>query len=178
MKKFAGIIAAAIIGSLFSAGTASAATASLTAADNTCYTYKTSERSFAKKNNTARANAGIGKLSIDPELSRVAKLHTKEMVNAASGSIGGDDLFHSTSAQLTKRVTGGWTLLGENVGIGSSVSSLHSAFMNSSLHKANMMNGDFKHVGVGVITKGDRMWVTVIFSAGADPSTSLSMPNC
>jgi uncharacterized protein YkwD len=171
VKKFAGIIAAAIIGSIFSAGTASAATASLTAADNSCYTYKTSERSFAKKNNTARANAGIGKLSLDPELSRVAKLHTKEMANA-------DDLFHSTSTQLTRRVTGGWTLLGENVGVGSSVSSLHSAFMNSPLHKANMMNANFKHVGVGTITKGDRMWVTVIFSAGSDPGTSLSMPNC
>lgn len=176
-KKFAGIIAAAIIGSLFSAGTASAATASLTA-DNSCYGYKASERAFAKKNNTARANAGLGKLSLDPELSRVAKLHTKEMVNAASGSIGGDDLFHTSSAQLTRRVTGAWTLLGENVGVGGSVSSLNTAFLNSPLHKANMMNASFKHVGVGVITAKGSMWVTVVFSAGADPGTSLSMPNC
>ena len=174
-KTFAGIIGAAIVASLLSPGVASAATI---AADNTCWDYKDSERGFAKKNNTVRAAAGLGKLSIDPELSRVAKLHTKEMVKAASGSIGGDDLFHSTSDQLKRRITGKWTLIGENVGVGGSVASLHTAFMNSPLHRANMMNANFKHVGVGVITEGDRMWVTVIFSAGGDPSTSLRMPSC
>lgn len=153
-------------------------TASASVADSKCWNYKTSERAFAKKNNAARVNAGIGKLSLDPELSRVAMKHTKEMVSASDGDPGADDLFHSTAEQLKRRVTGQWTLLGENVGVGGSVSSLHGAFMDSPLHRANMMNAAFKHVGVGVIKKGDEMFVTVIFSAGGDPGTSLSMPKC
>ena len=168
------IAGAAITGALFLPSTASARVA----ADNQCWDYKTSERAFAKKNNTARVNAGLGKLRLDPELSRVAVKHTKEMVQAADGSIGADDLFHSTTDQLKRRITGDWTLIGENVGVGGTVGSLHEAFMNSPLHKANMLNGAFKHVGVGVAKKGDKMWVTVIFSAGGDPGTSLSMPKC
>lgn len=175
MKKFAVILAAALIGSLLSPAVAGAGTV---AADSDCWTYKSSERAFAKKNNTARVDKGLGRLSIDPELSRVAKLHTREMVKAASGSIGGDDLFHSTSEQLRRRVNGKWTLLGENVGVGGGVSSLHTAFMNSPVHRANMLNSDFDHIGVGVVNAKGRMWVTVLFSAGGDPDTSLSMPRC
>lgn len=174
-KGLAGLIAStAIAAALFIPTTASASVS----ADNQCWNYKTSEKSFAKKNNAARVDAGLGKLSLDPELSRVATKHTKEMVSAADSSFGADDLFHSTSEQLKRRITGDWTLIGENVGVGGSVSSLHGAFLDSPLHRANMMNASFKHVGVGVIKKGDTMFVTVIFSAGGDPGTSLSMPKC
>lgn len=176
----AAVVVAAVAGALVLPSVATAATveSASSSGDSACWKYKTSERSFAKKNNAARSDIGIGKLSLDPELSRVAIKHTKEMVNAASGEIGGDDLFHSTSTQLKKRVTGDWTLLGENVGLGGTVSSLHEAFMNSTLHRANMLNPSFKHIGVGVVKKDGRIWVTVMFSAGGDPGTSLRMPRC
>ncbi|MGI8408167.1 MAG: CAP domain-containing protein [Actinomycetota bacterium] len=174
------LLGAAIAGalSLPSAATATTVESASSSGDNTCWNYKTSERSFAKKNNAARAAIALGKLSLDPELSRVAIKHTQEMIKAASGEIGGDDLFHSTATQLRNRVTGDWTLLGENVGVGGTVSSLHEAFMNSPLHRANMLNPTFKHIGVGVIKKDNRIWVTVMFSAGGDPGTSLRMPRC
>lgn len=168
-KKFAGIIAAAIIGSLLVPGIASAATASASG-NNSCWDYKDSERAFARKANKERTDKGEGKLKLDPELSKVALKHTKEMVAA-------DSLFHTSSDQLRARVKN-WSLLGENVGVGSSVSSLHTAFMNSPAHAANILNANFGHQGVGVVKKGDRMWVTVIFSSDENPNTTLSMPNC
>lgn len=174
IKRLAGIVAATIIATLLSPGLASAAPAS----DNSCWDYDGTERAFAKNNNAERSGKGARKLSLDPELSRVAMQHTKAMVKAASGSIDGDDLFHSTPRQLKKRVTGDWSSLGENVGVGGSVSSLHKAFMASPTHRDNMLNPAYDQVGVGVITQGDHVWVTVLFSSGGEPGTSLRMPSC
>lgn len=142
----------------------------LGADDNRCWTYKDSERGFARRINSERTIEGVGKLSLDPELSKVALKHTWEMVRR-------DDLYHTPSDSLRRRVTN-WTILGENVGVGGSVSSLHTAFMNSPDHRDNVLYNTFQHLGIGVVKKAGRMWVTVIFEAVADPGTTLSMPSC
>jgi len=65
-----------------------------------------------------------------------------------------------------------WTRIGENVGVGYSVKSIHDAFFNSSGHRANML-GDYNQVGIGVVVGGDgRIWVTVRFAKGSLPTTS------
>lgn len=138
--------------------------------DNPCWNYKPSEKGFARKMNGERVLEGLTKLSLDPELSRAARKHTQEMWQR-------DELYHTPSDKLRSRVTN-WTVIGENVGVGGTVSSLHDAFMNSPAHRDNILYTTFRHVGIGVATKNGRMWVTVIFEAIADPGTSLSMPTC
>jgi uncharacterized protein YkwD len=139
--------------------------------DNQCWHYRKKERRFTRKMNAARDDSNKQKLRLDPEISKVARKHTREMIKAAT-------LHHTPSTTLARRVTK-WTVLGENVGVGGSVSSLHDAFMNSPSHKSNILYSTFKHIGVG--TKKDangRLWVTVIFEASNDPGTTLSMPRC
>jgi uncharacterized protein YkwD len=138
--------------------------------DNPCWNYKPSERGFARKMNAERVLGGIGKLQLDPELSRAARKHTQEMWTK-------DELHHTPSDKLRTRITN-WTVIGENVGVGGTVSSLHDAFMNSPAHKDNILYTAYRHVGIGVAKKNGRMWVTVIFEAIADPGTTLSMPSC
>ena len=147
------MLASALLAVVVPTGTASAA----------CYSPNTSERAFARLINTARTSAGD--LRLDPELSKVAKVHTRDMVRTNS-------LHHSTSTELRNRITN-WSSLGENVGVGSSVTSLHDAFMNSPAHKENIMLSSFRNVGVGVIKADGRMWVTVIFEARDDPGSPL-----
>ena len=65
---------------------------------------------------------------------------------------------------------GDWRGLGENVGVGYSVPSLHDGFMNSPGHRANIM-GDFDYVGIGVALAGSRTWVAFNFVKG-DPDTT------
>jgi uncharacterized protein YkwD len=130
-----------------------------------CFRYKSAEKSFVSKHNATRKARGLGPLRIDIQLGRVARYHTKEMTSRNS-------LYHTSSAQLSRRVTR-WSTLGENVGVGGSVSSLFSAFMNSPAHRANILYGKFNHIGVGTISAGGRMWVTVIFEARNDPGTPL-----
>jgi len=139
--------------------------------DNKCYTYKADEKAFVSKMNAARANAGKGKLRLDPELSRASAVHTKEMKKA--------QLLHHTSTSALKRRVTNWNSLGENVGAGGSVDSLHAAFMASPAHKANIMHSGFNNVGVGsTVDASGRMWVTVIFESKANPGTPLKMPTC
>ena len=140
------------------------------AGDNPCWSYKNSEKAFARKINGARANGNVGKLSLDPELSKAARVHTREMVRK--------DLLHHTETETLKRRVTNWIVLGENVGVGGTVRSLHRAFMNSQGHRDNVMHPLYRHVGVGVRKADGRMWVTVIFEATTDPGTTLKMPSC
>ena len=141
-----------------------------TGSDNSCYKFNTSEKSFASLMNGERSSRSKGSMKLDPELSKAAKVHTNEMVKA-------NTLVHTTPTSLKRRVTN-WRTLGENVGVGSTVDSLHSAFMNSPAHKENILFDSFNNVGVGVIEKDGRMWVTVIFEASSNPGTPLRMPSC
>ena len=138
--------------------------------DNQCWDYKPSERGFARKMNSARVLGGLSKLHLDPELARAARKHTQEMWTR-------DELYHTPSDKLRRRVTN-WTVIGENVGVGGTVDSLHQAFMDSPGHRDNILYTTFRHVGIGVAKKNGRMWVTVIFEGVADPGTSLRMPTC
>ena len=116
------------------------------------------------------ARNGLRRLRLDPELSKVARAHTRAMTRRAL-------LFHSSARQLRRRVTN-WTLIGENVGYGGGVAGLQRAFMTSPPHRANIERPQFRNVGIGVRRRAGRLWVTVIFQSRHDPGTSLSMPDC
>lgn len=140
------------------------------ATNRVCWKSTDAERGFARKMNTERDARGQGTMRLDPELSKAARVHTREMIRR-------NELYHTTDSDLRSRVTN-WVILGENVGVGGTVSSLHDAFMNSPAHRDNVLHNAYRHVGVGVKNANDRMWVTVIFEATTDPGTPLRMPRC
>ena len=140
------------------------------AAAGACWTPKPEEQAFREKMNLERAATGAGQLQLDPELSKAARVHTREMTSR-------DLLYHTPNNDLTRRVTH-WSVLGENVGVGGTVDSLDDAFINSPAHRANILYSSFRYVGIGVREVDGRMWVTVLFEASSDPGTTLPMPNC
>ena len=64
---------------------------------------------------------------------------------------------------LTQGVGGGWSTLGENVGTGGAVHDVHVGFMNSPVHRADILNPSFSSMGVGVAQNGGRVWVAEVF---------------
>jgi len=158
-KLFSVLIASLVLALLIPATTAVSAS---------CWSYSGSDKKFAKKINNSRKGAGRGGLKLDPQLSKVAMKQTKTMISK--------NLLHHTP-NLGKRVTK-WNALGENVGYGGGVDSLHKAFMNSPSHKANILNSKFRYVGVGALKAKGFLWVTVVFQATKDPGTTLWMPKC
>jgi hypothetical protein len=114
------------------------------------------ESEFVSLINSTRANNGLGSLEVDGGLRAHARNHTQAMID--NGGI-----FHSSSAELSAAAGSGWTRVGENVGSGQTPSSLHTAFMNSPGHAANIL-GDYNYVGVGTNTDvNGSLYVTVVF---------------
>ena len=91
-----------------------------------------SEDGFLKKINAERSAHGLGALTVDSGLQSHARKHTQDMMDA-------DKLYHSTSAELQAAAGSGWSKIGENVGRGNTVDSLHKAFMDSPSHRANIL---------------------------------------
>lgn len=127
------------------------------------------ENEFLAAINSSRSAAGLAPLEVSGGLQTLARSHSVDMANA-------DQIYHSTGAQLAAAAGPGYTKLGENVGRGPGVSALHSAFMNSSGHKANIL-GDYNYVGIGTTTKDGYIYVTTIFmKKGAAPAAPAAAP--
>jgi uncharacterized protein YkwD len=118
------------------------------------------EASFVTLINRSRADAGKASLAADSAAANVARAWSQQMANA--GQISHNP---SLAAEVSTWVTTQWTRIGENVGVGYGVASLHDAFMASTGHRANIL-GDYNRVGVGVVQASGRMWVTVVFIKG------------
>lgn len=111
------------------------------------------ESGFVQRINAERASNGLPELRLAGDLVTVARRHSQRMADS-------NDLHHNPN--LGSEVSG-WQLVGENVGKGPSVDSLHSAFMASPGHRANILHTAWLEVGVGVVVDGDRIWVTQVF---------------
>jgi uncharacterized protein YkwD len=93
----------------------------------------------------AREANGLGGVHLSPQLSRKAHKHSRQM--ASSGS-----LFHSGGP------------VAENIGVGGNLRAIHDALMDSSSHRANILRSGVDRVGVGVVRRSGRVWVTELFA--------------
>lgn len=117
------------------------------------------ESDFVNRINGLRASKGLPALGVHSVLTAKAETWAQHMVDT-------NCLCHSN---LPDGVTVAWTKLGENIGKGGSVASLHDALVNSPLHYANMVDPAYQWVGVGVAYGGGSMWVAEVFMNGAAP---------
>jgi uncharacterized protein YkwD len=111
------------------------------------------EASFASLINDHRASNGLSPLSRDSSLDAEARAWSQTM--ASNGELSHSDL---------GRFLPPWSSVGENLGVGGSVSSIFAGLTESSGHNANML-GDFTHLGVGVwVDASGAIWTTHIFT--------------
>ena len=54
---------------------------------------------------------------------------------------------------------------GENLALAPNVSAVHSGLMNSPGHRANILHGEFTHVGIGVVEGPIGLMVVQVFLA-------------
>ena len=129
-----------------------------------------SEASFLAKINSSRSANGLAPLGVHRVLRSHARNHTQDMID--SGGI-----YHSSSDELRAAAGSGWSKLGENVGRGGTVDSLHTAFMNSAGHKANIL-GDYNYAGIGTASSDGVLYVTVVFmkKGGSTATTTTTAP--
>ena len=114
------------------------------------------EAAFVHKLNGLRATRGLRPLVVNGALTNMARGWSSQM--ASRGSI-------SHNSDMAAHAPAGWARLGENVGMGGSVDSLHNAFVASPPHYANMVHVQYDSVGVGVVQSGATKFVTFNFMA-------------
>jgi uncharacterized protein YkwD len=104
--------------------------------------------------NEERRKAGLPALKPDPELTRVARAHSKDMF--ARGYFSHFTLEGKTLADRLK--AGGVSFLnaGENLALAPTIRLAHSNLMNSPGHRANILNQSFGRLGIGVLDGGIR----------------------
>ena len=115
----------------------------------------TEESSVFNRINDERAKVGLPALIPDSELVAKAQAHSQDMADA-------NQLFHTT---LRDGVTGNPHKMGENVAYAGSIDQAFQALLNSPPHYANIVDGSFNRVGVGIVVGSDgRVWVTMDFA--------------
>lgn len=111
------------------------------------------EAKFVDMINADRRAAGSGPLVVLPELVEKARRHAEKMA-------AGERIFHSDDMAEGLE---GWQLLGENVGRGGNLETLHRAFMDSAGHRRNVLDPRFDAVGVGIVWYKDVPYVVELF---------------
>jgi uncharacterized protein YkwD len=107
--------------------------------------------------NASRLRHGLRPLSRNHVASRVAERHSAAMARA-------NELFHSSAMGPYLNGVGRWRSWGENIGWTSQdVADLQAAFMHSSVHRAHILSHTFRHVAVGAVMNGHKLWVTLVF---------------
>lgn len=124
----------------------------------------TAEDSLTARLNGARSDHGLPSLATRSDLVAVARAQATRMADSGT-------LYHNPN--LTTDVTN-WRWVGENVGYGPDVQTVHVTFMNSDAHRANILDTDYTEVGVGVVERGDRVWVAEVFRRPQTVTTSSS----
>ncbi|MDP9425213.1 MAG: CAP domain-containing protein [Actinomycetota bacterium] len=122
-------------------------------------TLSDAEKRSLDLHNQVRSSKGLSRFCVHPTLQKAARAHSQDMINK--------DYFSHTSpsgetfsARLKRYgytpVSGRYWTVGENIAYNSktnvaSADAVHSQWMNSTGHRANILNGKFKQIGIGAV---------------------------
>ncbi|RAO27534.1 Non-specific serine/threonine protein kinase [Micromonospora noduli] len=113
--------------------------------------------------NAERAKAGCKALSIDDKLMTAAQRHSQDQADNQNMSHTGSD--GSNAGTRLDRVGYTWRTYGENVAWNQKTpAAVMDAWMNSSGHRANILNCAFTEIGVGIANSNGPYW-TQVFAA-------------
>ena len=150
-----------------SSGSSNSGTGGSSSSGNTSSSTETSNMNSDEKEvfdliNKQRTNNGLAALKNDSEVQRVARIKAQDMVD--------NNYFSHTSPtygspfDMLKSFKISYKTAGENIAGNSSNSSAVTAWMNSSGHKANILNSNFNYTGIGVVSspKYGKMYVQLL----------------
>lgn len=120
---------------------------------NTNTTMTADEKEVFDLINKQRTQNGLSALKLDTETLRVARIKAKDMVD--NNYFSHNSPTYGTPFQMLNSFKISYKTAGENIAGNSSNSAAVTAWMNSSGHKANILNSSFNYTGIGVV-KGSK----------------------
>ena len=107
------------------------------------------EKKMLDLHNRVRADRGLPKFCVHPDLQKAARAHSKEMISR-------DRFAHGNVGERLRKFGYRWSTYGENIAGGSgpyrTPENRFKAWMNSSDHRANILDKNFREIGIGVHT--------------------------
>jgi uncharacterized YkwD family protein len=110
------------------------------------------EKLILEQVNVERKKAGLAPLTIDYRLVQTARAKSQDMID--NGYFDHDSPNLGSPFDQMKRAGISYRSAGENIAGNSSAAGAMEAWMNSPGHRANILNPDLTHMGIGVIDGG------------------------
>ena len=110
----------------------------------------TNEKEVFDLINKQRTDNGLKALKIDEEVQRVARIKAQDMVD--SNYFSHNSPTYGSPFDMLKSFKVSYKSAAENIAGNSSNSGAVTSWMNSSGHKANILNGNYTHTGIGVVS--------------------------
>jgi uncharacterized protein YkwD len=112
--------------------------------------------------NQARRAQGLAPVRWDDSLAAAAQRHARVMAERGSAQHGFEG--EPSLSARAKQAGAHFSWLSENVTQGPTREFIHSQFMSSPHHRANILDTDMDSIGVGVVEKGGQLFAVEDFS--------------
>jgi uncharacterized protein YkwD len=120
------------------------------------------ERELFASVNQARQAQGLPPLRWDESLAKAARHHAEAMAEHGSAQHGFEG--EPSLSTRVKQAGAHFSWLSENVTQGPSPQFIHTQFMKSPPHRANILDRDMDSTGVGVVEQGGQLFAVEDFS--------------
>ena len=120
------------------------------------------EKQVASLTNSKRKAAGLGSLTLDSQLSKLARMKAEDM--AKKGYFSHTSPTYGSAFDMMKKYGVSYRTAGENIAKGQKTpEAVMNGWMNSSGHRANILSSTYTHIGVGYAkdSKGNTYWVQI-----------------
>lgn len=112
------------------------------------------EQQVVELTNQERSKQGLAPLQIDDNLSKVAREKSRDM--AANNYFSHTSPTYGSPFDMMNQFGISYRTAGENIAQGqTSPEQVVNAWMNSPGHRANILNGEYTHIGVGYVENGN-----------------------
>lgn len=98
--------------------------------------------------NDDRAANGLAPLTLDPELSRIARIKSEDMRD--NNYFAHESPTYGRVSEMLRRFGYSFSGAGENIAHHANVEKAQAAFMSSSGHRANILSTAWEKVGIGI----------------------------
>jgi uncharacterized YkwD family protein len=117
------------------------------------------EREMIQYINEERVKAGLKPLTVDTELSRGARMKSRDMVD--NGYFAHNSPTYGSPFEMMNSLGIQYRAAAENIARNGSVLKAHVSLMNSEGHRRNILDPNFTHVGVGIVENKSVGGITV-----------------
>lgn len=119
------------------------------------------EQEIVRLVNRERQSRGLSALASDERLAQAARTHSQRMAStgALEHQLPGEPKLSLRLGQTALR----FDVSGENVALAGDATRAHTALMHSPGHRANILDGEFNTIGVGVVRTSAGIYVTQDF---------------